>query len=411
MTSRSIRRFVVCAAAALLLAAPVAPALAQTAAPRPLLSKDHPVDWWFAFKFNAKTAPDTTAGGRTCAFGGEAQKYKAFSQEFAFAASDDKGVNAGKGLLGTSTDDPLGATFGAVYGGAYHYVVWNDQFYDDPAIAGCTQSCAGPWGHSKGMVAWNDAGEGVVLQVTTPAWPGAGSLTHPRKTDGNTLGCVKDNDVLVSQHFFALRLTHKDLMAVLTALVNASVVTNPADPQVVSNGGPADVQTIVKMLGQKSQSQSVLTTKLSTGVTLISKPSALHVPPWQMVSATLGGVPIRAATWWATPKIPTTAAGPPPCWSAALGKPEAVQIATTGHWNGKPIGLQGGPGPDNNHAKIGVSLDPARPYVIFGDLNQQGALADKCASSQNGRGGLFYVIQDADLATGVGALIAGDTSW
>jgi hypothetical protein len=55
------------------------------------------------------------------------------------------------------------------------------------------------------MLAWNADGDGLIMQVTTPSWPAAGSKSSPRKTDGNTLGCVKDNNVLVSQHFFALR--------------------------------------------------------------------------------------------------------------------------------------------------------------------------------------------------------------
>jgi hypothetical protein len=134
------------------------------------------------------------------------------------------------------------------------------------------------------MLAWNDAGAGFVLQVTTPSWPAAGSKRFPRKTDGNTLGCVKDDDVLVSQHFFAMKLTKDDLVRVLKALQNASVVTDPTNPQIVNNGGPADVQQLVKSLGVKSKSVTFSTDKLSNGVQLISKPSGLHVPPWQMVS-------------------------------------------------------------------------------------------------------------------------------
>ena len=49
--------------------------------------------------------------------------------------------------------------------------------------------------------------------------------------------------------------------------------------------------------------------------------------------------------------------------------------------------------------------------MIFGDMNQQGTLAgQKCWSSQNGRGGLFYVINDATLAAGIRDLIKGDTA-
>lgn len=411
MTSRSV----VLALRALLWAVVLTLAGASTSAmaqvaPQPMLADDHPVDWWFAFKFNASTASDVGATARVCPFGGTPQPYKAFSQAFAFAASDDHGLNAGSGLLGTSQKDPLGATFAKIYESHQHYVVWNDQFYGDPPIAGCSSSCAGPWGHSKGVVAWSDAGEGVVMQVTTPSWPAAGSADHPRGADGNTLGCVHDNDVLVSQHFFALKLTHADLLAVLKALANASVVTDPSNPQIVSNGGPSDVQALVAVLGQKSGSHSVFKADLSSHVTLISKPSGLHVPPWQMLSAVLGGTPLRAATWWTTPSINTTDPGAPACWSADLGAPGRVEIATSGTWNGKPIGLQGGLGSKFNHAKFGVSLDSAHPFVVFGDLNQQGALSGNCASSQNGRGGLFYVIEDAALAKAVGDLIAGETA-
>jgi len=249
------------------------------------------------------------------------------------------------------------------------------------------------------------------MQVTTPSWPAAGSKTHPRSTDGNSLGCVKDDNVLVSQHFFALKLNKKDLVSVLQALGNASVVTDPTNLQIVSNGGPADVQQLVKALGQKSKNAAVATFTLSTGVKVISKPSRLNVPPWQMVSSVLGGIPLRTATWWASPKIPTTTGTTKiQCWDDSLSKPGAVQIAMTGTWDGKEIGLTGAAGANFNHAKIGVSLANGKDYSIFGDMNQQGALSDKCKSSQNGRGGLFYVVNDSDLSKSVKELVTGTTA-
>ena len=257
-------------------------------------------------------------------------------------------------------------------------------------------------GHSKGMLAWNDAGEGSVIQVSTPSWPAAGSAKFPGKTDGNTLGCVKDDNVMVSQHFFALKLTKDDLVQVLTALGNASVVTDTSNRQVVNNGGPADVQKLVAGLGVQSASEGYSSVKLSSGVQLISKPSHLDVPPWQMVSAILGGVPLRTATWWATPQIySTTSTTSIACWSSSLSQPGAVEIATTGHWAGKEFGLTGGMGTNFNHAKLGVSTSTTGPshYAIFGDMNQQGTLSGtNCASSQNGRGGLFYVLNNTALS-------------
>jgi hypothetical protein len=131
-----------------------------------------------------------------------------------------------------------------------------------------------------------------------------------------------------------------------------------------------------------------------------------------MVSSLLNGVPLRAATWWASPEIPSTNAGSKiACWDPGLGPSGPVEIATSGQWQGAPLGLTGGQGPDHNHAKIGVTTGGDKSYVIFGDMNQQGTLAgQKCWSSQNGRGGTFYVINDAALAGGVRDLIKGDTA-
>ena len=400
-----------------LLALPAYPQGGGTAsnqAPAPLLKAAHPVDWWFVFKFNTEFLPGCAAGAsRTCLFGGTVQTtppYKEFGQQFAYASSEHSALQLGSTCVGDTTADPLGATFDQVYNGSFHYLIWNDQFYDDPKINGCTKECGAPWGHSKGMLAWNDAGDGLVLQVSTPSWPAAGNKVTPRKTDGNTLGCVKDNDVEVSQHFFSLKLTKDDVVKVLNALQNASVVTDPKNPQIVNNGGPADVQKLVAGLGVKSKSTKSTIDRLSSGVHLISKPSSLNVPPWQMVSAVLGGVPLRAATWWAAPEIySTTASTKIACWSTTLAQPGAVEIATTGHWAGKEFGLTGGSGPNFNHAKIGVPTSGTSQYAIFGDMNQQGdaLAAGDCGSSQNGRGGLFYVVDDAGLFNSVKDLIAG----
>jgi hypothetical protein len=382
-------------------------------APTPLLQKGRPVDWWFVFKMNSAVFPGCGQGAnRECPFGGQVQDYKKFSQQFVYASSETPTLQQGDGCVGDTQNDPVGATFDEVYTNSYNYVVWNDQFYDDPDIKGCSESCGAPWGHSKGMLAWDDLGEGMVMQVTTPSWPASGSNDSPRKSDGNTLGCVKDNDVQVSQHFFALKLNKDDLVKVLMALGNSSVVTDTGNPQIVNNGGPTDIQALVEGLGVKSKSQTVMNVKLSSGVTLISKPSKLNVPPWQMVSSVLGGAPLRAATWWANPEIySTTSSSTIACWSSSLNKPGSVEIATTGHWSGKEFGLTGGLGTNFNHAKIGVSTSRDDHYSIFGDMNQQGTLSGtNCASSQNGRGGTFYVLNEPHLAASLSDLISGGSA-
>jgi hypothetical protein len=395
------------------------------AQPMPLLAKGHPVDWFFVFKLNAKAFPDCGGGANTCPFGGSSQSgptYK-IGQQFAFASSDSSTlVKSGQQCLGATTDDPVGATFDEVYNGGYHYLIWNDQFHDvDPSVLGCSKGdCGSPWGHSKGMVAWNDAGEGFVMQVSTPSWPGAGSPGTVRAI-GNTLGCIKgDDDVEVSQHFFALKLTEPDLKLVLRSLSEASVATDPSNPQVANIGGPADLLTLFTQLklGVKSTAttlDSSMPLTLSTGVRLIAKPSGLHVPPWQMVSSVLGGIGLRTATWWASPEIPsTTGEALPGCWDDSLGtKPGAVEIATSGTFDGQTFNLKGESGTDGNHAKIGVSTTGSEGLAIFGDENQQGTLDGPdgtCESSQNGRGGMFFVMKNPTLSAQMAALIQGDTA-
>jgi len=380
-------------------------------APVPLVATKHPVDWWFTFKFNAATFPGCEAP-KSCPFGGTPQKYATGeSEQFAVAASDAPQLQMHASCLGEgSADDPLGSTFAQVYDGSYFYVLWNDQFYRDPRIAGCSDSCGAPWGHSKGMLAWNSDGEGVVLQVSTPSWPASGSKDHPR-SDGNTLGCVHDDNVLVSQHFFALRLTHPDLLIVLAALGNASVATDPNNPQVVRNGGPDDAQRLVQALGRPVSVATPTNDVLSSGVRLLSKPSALRVPPWQMVSALLGGAPLRTATWWESHKLPSvTAAARVTCWDNALGQPGAVQIATSGNWQGASIGFKGSASKSGNHAKIGVGTAAGSGDVILGDMNQEGSLSGNCTAAQNQRGGLFFVVTNTVFHDSMSSLLAGESA-
>ena len=385
------------------------PAAQAPMVPSPMVDEAHPAQWVFAFKFNAADFP-TTGTDTSCMFGGTAKSYVS-SQKYVLAYAGSSKLQDGPGLIGTSTMDPVGATFAKIYATGMNFVVWNDQFYLHPQISGCTQSCGGPWGHSKGVIAWDDLGDGVVLQVTTPSWPGSGTVAHPRASDGNTLGCIGDDDVKASQHFFSLRLTPADTAAVLDALANASVVTDISNPQLAKIGGPDSIQQRANGLGHKSSSTSVLDVTLSSGIRLISKPSALHVPPWQLISARLGSVPLAAATWWTTPKIPsTTASQSIGCWDPALAKPGAVTIETSGQWEGHALGLTGGPQPDANHAKIGVSTDATSNYVIFADMNQQGQLSTNCSSSQNGRGGLFFILADPELHASVAQLIGASAA-
>lgn len=392
-------------------------AASAAAGPEPRLDKTHPVAWWFAYKFNAATAPNALSDpARDCTFGGgQPYQYKSeFSQTYAVASAADPTLKAGPGLIGVGEGNPVGATFAQIYNGAVSYVVWNDQFKDHPMFPGCSAFCGAPWAHAKGVIAWDDNGEGVVLQVTTPSWPGSGSKAFPRQGDLNTLGCVTNNNLLYAQHFFAVKLSRADTAAVLRAARNAGLPTIPNEKSIVfvRPGSPSEINALVAELGDKTPSNpKVVDEALSTRVRVISKPAALAVPPWQLVSAELDGEPLRVASWWVGDEgFPSTNAGKPGCWDTSLGTPGRVEIAMTGRWNGKTIALNGGNNPLGNHAKVGVSLPGGKDYAIFGDMNQTGGLKTACTVSQNPRGGLFFVVQDSALAASVRDLLAGQTA-
>jgi hypothetical protein len=147
-----------------------------------------------------------------------------------------------------------------------------------------------------------------------------------------------------------------------------------------------------------------------------------------MVSALLkspsasAGPALKTATWWTEPEIqPTATTAKPKCWDDSLATPGPVAIALTGTWQGKTIGLTGGAATTKNHAKIGVSEGDGLTLSIFGDMNQQGVLTPTvpkkskkgeatCDSSQNGRGGTFYALDNPKLFESVTALFHGQTA-
>jgi hypothetical protein len=91
------------------------PAWPAGGTPVPLLSKGgEPVDWWFAFKFNSQNSfagCGANTGKRACIFGGTVQTKGKFGQQFAIASSRGNALSQGKGCVGATTSDPIGATF------------------------------------------------------------------------------------------------------------------------------------------------------------------------------------------------------------------------------------------------------------------------------------------------------------
>jgi hypothetical protein len=174
----------------------------------------------------------------------------------------------------------------------------------------------------------------------------------------------------------------------------------------VRDSSPGEIKSLAAKLGDRTPDDAKLEDfTLDSGVTLISKPATLHAPPWLVVSALLGSEPLRVATWVnGKGGLPSTHAIKPQCWSSDLATPGEIDVAI----NGKDgIGLLGGNNPNGNHAKIGVSLPPGHHLTIFGDMNEDGRLQTDCKKEQNGRGGLFFVLDNADLWSNMSALLKG----
>jgi hypothetical protein len=375
-----------------------------------MTGKNDPVDWFFAFKFNTASYPkcdNAPATGKDCQFGGAVQAYKSAGQQYVVASSKHPQLVKLNNCIGATDNDPLGLTFEQVYTtDHYNYVVWNDQMTKNESVSSNKA-------HSKGMLVWDSQGDGFALQVSTPYWPRSGSHLHPR-TEGNTLGCVSDDDnLIVSQHFFCVKLNKDDLVKVLNACINANVNTDITDQRLVKNGGPQEIKDLVDKLGSDTKSTEIYTATLSSGIIIISKPHKIASPPWQLVSATLDGVSLRVASWWHEHKICNTEATTSiACWPTTLRKPGRIEIATSGTWDHKEIGLLGGNAKAGNHAKIGVTINSDKHYSIFGDMNQEGTLTDtgpkKCNVAQNIRGGMFYVVDNDELFKSVSDLLKGE---
>src|SRR5262249_38740836 len=116
-------------------------AQAQAPAPSPAIAQGQAADWRVGFKCHTKTFLGCGDNdGRECRFGGEPQAYD-FSQQFVYASSADKHLQKGQGCAGATPSDPLGATFASIYDNDFYFIIWNDQFYGDPPIHGCGDSC------------------------------------------------------------------------------------------------------------------------------------------------------------------------------------------------------------------------------------------------------------------------------
>ncbi len=130
----------------------------------------------------------------------------------------------------------------------------------------------------------------------------------------------------------------------LAALQTEGAVTEPKNPQIAKIGGPQEVRDAAAKLGSPNKTSTYTQATLSSGVQIIAKAGGLSAPPWQFVSAVLGKVPLRVATFWMGAKIYSRPGRTKPdCWPTAIKSlsPGAVQVVTTGIWEGTTIRLSG----------------------------------------------------------------------
>ena len=133
---------------------------------------------------------------------------------------------------------------------------------------------------------------------------------------------------------------------------------------------------------------------------LISKPSNLNVPPWQMVSALLDGDVgahgdlVGLAADLLDQEARSRSAAGTGVLKSDNKKPGDGRHRQERQLGGRTLGLIGG---QRTTPRSASPRRVAKHYAIFGDLNQQGTInpgKGKCDSSQNGRGGMFFVVKN-----------------
>ncbi len=130
------------------------------------------------------------------------------------------------------------------------------------------------------------------------------------------------------------------------------------------------------------------------------KGSEDHFIPWSYVTAKLNAG-LRVLSWYSHPYTPPLCQGDT-SGAASCAYPgfNTIQIVNglqlpdgSYSWCGHGAASNSG-----NHAKIGIGINSN--WVVFGDMNMQGTINSYCDSSQMGRGGGFYAIQNQTLWNG-----------
>ena len=344
----------------------------------PLDGKGNPVDWWFLVKLPqgatsvcsgcASPACPSWQGSRS---GGVCYWY-ADSNNPTLRFYSDLGFDCLSG-----TNNPVTQTLNQMKGRSY--IIWNDQG-SKTSKPGTYPDKGAPIAHSKGAAAFGGS-TGFIMNVSTPNFP---------DPDLYTLGCQEDDNVEVSQHFFAFSVNKSGMSSWAAAVANAQL-------SVISQNNWIFADTTV---GGHSTTANLLTLQ-NLPVRLIVKGSKDFFIPWDYVTNSLGSS-VKALTWYASPTTPPIGTGSTMnCLyqSPARFDVDVVRSLQTPDGSFSWCG-QGEASPTCNHAKIGVGIGTG--WVVAGSMNMQGNIdSTGCESSQMGRGGDFYGFQSPSLWNGL----------
>ena len=270
------------------------------------------------------------------------------------------------------------------------------------------------------MLAWNETARASSCRCRRRRGP-APAASVSRKS-GNTLGCVKTNNNLVaSQHFFALKLNKEDLLEGAAGDAKRERRHRSDNRQIAQNGGPPEIRDAAEELGKKPHEKlrhkkpddlKIIQTQLTADVMLISKPSNAERAA---LADGVGAARRRLRAHRHMVGLAADLLDQEVDQDRLLGghvevrqkSPGDVIIAKNGTFGGRPLGLIGG----QNHAKVGVVTSGRTSFSIFGDLNQQGTInpvKGKCDASQNGRGGMFFVVKNDELFKTLSDMLEGE---
>lgn len=409
------------------------------------------VDWWFVLKLPQQVFDDVAYTEEHCRCNHPICNFKNKNDVgsglcFLYADSNNPELkfysDLGYDCLGQGSKDPVSQTLSQLTSteqnmNSTYWGYFNDQFY---GLHGEKNSksyqCSGSDtlnAHSKGSFQYDEVNGGFYLQSSIPNFPNPGDTFVP-------LGCQSENNVMFSQHVFAMSLNTSEMERLGEALQSATLCSTNFYTSKNATFGSSLTSKLLQDSKESSMYRSfvqpysgseqrdirpqsthiqirTLFQSIPIDVIVKSKNTLMH--PWALVASKLQ-TDISVASWmdnsYGIPSICSSdeyfftnhsfclldLSGNETLLSPS-GNPLynienliEAKFNETIQWH-----LFGGEGKGRNHAKWAVET-PRKPSrtnrIIFGDMNQQGFPCSKdCSGSQLGRGGTFFSLDNKEL--------------